>query len=235
MVAALLLAGWLAQAEPAPPVPPAAPPPSPAGLTAPVAPPPPPLDNALGVYAGLGHRVGDPASAVGPVNGVSVGGAYRRRYAGGQSGPELAAGLDFFYDQFQTGVTGSAMIAPGQEQSFAADRTLSETSFVAVQAFAWRAGRLRPFAELGFGATVAYFSSPEIMFRPGSLESVQPLGRAAAGLEVTVYREVAIAARVAYAHTFTRPTLTTDQASGKVTYALLGDFVDFDLGAVIRF
>ena len=85
MVAAAILASWLAQAEPAPAEPPPAASTAASAPTAPVAappkaPPPPPPDNAVGVYAGWGHRLGTEAETVGPANGVSVGGSYQRRY-----------------------------------------------------------------------------------------------------------------------------------------------------------
>ena len=84
MLAAAVLASWLAQAEPAPTEP------APSATSAPTAPsqpnvpskaastppPPPAPDNAVGVYAGWGHRIGHEAETIGPANGISVGGSY---------------------------------------------------------------------------------------------------------------------------------------------------------------
>ena len=73
MLAAIALAAaLLTQAEAAPPEPaPAAPP---------VAQPPPAAPNAITVAGRFSFRVGDPAKALGPAAGFSLGGSFERRY-----------------------------------------------------------------------------------------------------------------------------------------------------------
>jgi hypothetical protein len=230
MLAAAVLASWWAQAEPAPAsAPPAAPPAAPLVAQPPA--PAAPSDNALGIYGGWGRRVGSTADAVGPANGFSFGGSYERRYLVLPHGFELGGALDFFYDKFQMDVVGSAMVAPGQEQTFTGQRIISEASFVALQTAAWRHGRARPFVGLGFGFTVAYFSSPELIFRPGSFDATQPLARGVAGFQVAITHDIAVALRAGYSLVFTRPTYTPSTTS----YSFLGDFFDADVGVVLGF
>ena len=236
MVAAAILASWLAQAEPAPAEPPPAASTAASAPTAPVAappkaPPPPPPDNAVGVYAGWGHRHGTEAETVGPANGVSVGGSYQRRYLTLFDHLELGAGLDFFYDKYVTDVTGSTAVAPGQEQTFPSQRVISQASFALTQAVAWRQGRVRPFAQLGMGFAVSYFSTPEVTFRPGTFDAVQPLGRGTVGLDVGVTHDIGISLRAGYTLVFTHPAYTP----GVTSYSFLGDFLDVDLGVVLPF
>jgi hypothetical protein len=233
MLAAALLIAWWAQAEPAP----AAEPPPPAGRAAPATPPfgttasgppaPEPLDNIFGVTVNFAHRLGREGQRIGPANGVSVGGDYQRRYLVMPGGLELAAGLDFFYDRFSTDLTGQTMLDPGLAQ-----RVVSQTNFALMQTVAWRHGRLRTFVEVGGGATIAFFSSPEIALRPGSYDAVQPIARGAAGLSVVVYHDVAATLKGMYTHAFTRPVFT---ASDGTTYSFLGDLLDLGLGAVMQF
>jgi len=249
MVAAAVLASWLAQAEPAPaetmPAPPAAataptapapaPPPTPNAPTAPVAaapqPPAPPPDNAVGVYAGWGHRLGSEAATVGPANGISVGGTYQRRYLTLLGNLELGGGLDFFYNKYVTDVTGSMTVASGQEQMFLSQRVISQASFALTQTVAWRQGRVRPFAQVGVGFAVSYFSTPELTFRPGTFDAVQPLGRGTIGLDVGVTQAIAVSLRAGYTLVFTHPAYTPGTAS----YSFLGDSLDVDLGVVLPF
>jgi hypothetical protein len=228
MLAAAVLASLWAQAEPAPPEPAANPPPA-APLVATPAPPVPVADNIIGVYFGWGRRLGNEPDVIGPANGISVGGSYQRRYLTLGYGFELGAAVDFFYDKWQTGVSGSTMVAPGQEQTFPAERVISETSFALLQTAAWRRGRARAFVGVGPGFTIAYFSTPELVFRPGSFDAVQPLLRGAAGLDVVLTHDTAIALRAGYSLVFSHPTYTPSTTS----YSFLGDF--FDLGAGVAF
>ena len=113
---------------------------------------------------------------------------------------------------------------------------LSQTSFAATAGGGWRWRRLRPYVQIGAGATIAYFSSPEMTLRPGSLTAVQPLARATAGLDVAITAQIGITVRVAYTHVFTHPTLTTDATSGApATYSFLGDLFDAGAGVVLGF
>ncbi len=233
MLAAALLIAWWAQAEPAPVAEP--PPPAgraaaatpPLGTTAPGPPAPAPFDNAFEVTVNFARRLGSEGQSIGPANGVSVGGEYQRRYLATADGLELSAGLNFFYDRFSTDLTGQTMLDPGLAQ-----RVVSQTNFALMQTVAWRRGRLRPFVEVGGGATIAFFSSPEVALRPGSYDAAQPIARGAAGLSVVVYHGVAATLQGMYTHAFTRPVFT---ASDGTTYSFLGDLLDLGLGATMQF
>jgi hypothetical protein len=185
------------------------------------------LDNAFGVYVCFARRLGSEGQSIGPANGVSVGGDYERRYFDTPTGFELAGGLDFFYDRFSTDLSGSMLLDPGLAQ-----RVVSQTSFALMQTAGWRRGRVRPFAKLGVGATIAFFSSPEIALRPGSFDAVQPLARGAAGLSVDVTRGIAVSLQGTFTHTFTRPVFT---AADGTRYSFLGDLLDLGLGVVMQF
>jgi hypothetical protein len=231
MLAAAVLASLWAQAEPAPSEP-ALPPAQSAPVVSTPAPSAPLVpDNTIGVYFGWGRRLGSGPDVVGPANGISVGGSYQRRYLTLGAGFELGAAFDFFYDKWQTGVTGSTMVAPGQEQTFASERIVSQTSFALLQTGAWRRGRGRAFLGVGPGFTIAYFSTPELMFRPGSFDAVQPMLRSAAGFDVILTHDTAIALRAGYTLVFTHPAFTP----GTTTYAFLGDFFDLGAGVVFQF
>jgi len=231
MLAAAVLASLWAQAEPAPSEP-ALPPAQSAPVVSMPAPSPPPVpDNTIGIYFGWGRRLGSGPDVVGPANGISVGGSYQRRYLTLGDGFELGAAFDFFYDKWQTGVTGSTMVAPGQEQTFASERIISQTSFALLQTGAWRRGRARAFLGVGPGFTIAYFSTPELVFRPGSFDAVQPMLRGAAGFDVLLTHDTAIALRAGYTLVFTHPAFTP----GTTTYAFLGDFFDLGAGVVFQF
>jgi hypothetical protein len=231
MLAAAVLASLWAQAEPAPSEP-ALPPAQSAPVVSTPAPSAPLVpDNTIGVYFGWGRRLGSGPDVVGPANGISVGGSYQRRYLTLGAGFELGAAFDFFYDKWQTGVTGSTMVAPGQEQTFASERIVSQTSFALLQTGAWRRGRARAFLGVGPGFTIAYFSTPELMFRPGSFDAVQPMLRSAAGFDVILTHDTAIALRAGYTLVFTHPAFTP----GTTTYAFLGDFFDLGAGVVFQF
>ncbi|HVT10368.1 MAG TPA: hypothetical protein VHO67_23065 [Polyangia bacterium] len=229
MLPALVLASWWAQADPAPAAPPAVP------SVAPAAPAPfTELDNRFALGAGYARRLGDEGGALGPRNGFGVGADYERRFFALPDRMELSAGAEFRYDRFQTAVSGTPI--PGEVQPYWGDRILSQTSFAAVADGAWRWRRLRPFVQVGAGATIAYFSSPEMNLRPGNLTAVQPLARGTAGLDVAITGQVGITVRVAYTHVFTHPTLTTDVSSGApATYSFLGDLFDAGAGVVLGF
>ncbi len=122
-------------------------------------------------------------------------------------------------------------VAPGQEQTFPSQRVISQTSFALTQTVAWRQGRVRPFAQVGVGFAVSYFSTPELTFRPGTFDAVQPLGRGTVGLDVGITQAIAISARAGYTLVFTHPAYTP----GTTSYSFLGDSLDVDLGVVLPF
>lgn len=229
MLPALVLASWWAQAEPAPAEPGSAPRVAAAPLPAPEE-----LDNRLSVTVGYGRRLGDEGGAIGPRNGFGVGASYQRRVAELPADFDVWAGVDFLYDKFQTSVAEAA--APGATPGYAGERIVSQTSFAPTAGASWRWRRLRPFAQLGAGVTIAYFSTPETALSPGTLTATQPLARGTAGLTVAITHDIGVVVRASYTHLFNRPTLTTTPSSGPpATISFLGDLFDAGAGVVLGF
>src|SRR5689334_1129796 len=163
MFAAALLASLLAQAEqaPVPPAPeptpgtaiPAAPapaerlaPPSPAppppSLPAPAPAPPPgvvaepapiPPPNSASVYVRYAYRVGNDGDGIVPASGLSLGGEYERRLRAFETGVELGAAIDFFYDRFTKDVIATGVGPMGDPEPAIGTRTLSQTTFALME------------------------------------------------------------------------------------------------------
>lgn len=91
---------------------------------------------------------------------------------------------------------------------------------------------MRPFAQVGAGITIGYASIPG-----GTLDTQQPLVRAAAGLDVAITPAIGISLRAAYSLLFTRPVLTTQESPyvSAMSYSLFGDLFDADIGVVLLF
>jgi len=233
MLPALVLASWWAQAEAAPVEPAPAPP-----IAVPAPPPAPILNDRFGITVGYARRLGDEGGRVGPRNGFALAASYERRLVPLPQGFEVGAGLEFAYAKFATHVNGNTIARPTVEASttYSGDRVLSETSFVAMAGVSWRGRRIRPYAQLGPGVSIAYFSTPETSLRPGNLTAAQPVARAAGGLEVALTSDIALTVRVSYTHPFTHPTLNTDASSGApATYSFLGDLFDAGAGVALGF
>jgi hypothetical protein len=218
--AALFVASWLAQAEPAPPEPaPAAPPaaaPSPSS-----SPPLPP--TSLAVYGRFAYRPGDSVGPA-PAAGFSLGATFEHRYAAINDLVGLGVGVDLFYDHF----------ASDQQFITTSQQLLTQTSFVALQTVSLALGRARPWVAGGGGVTWAYFSGTGLtgtgMPLPGVSDSeLQPLVRGAAGLDVTVAPQMAVAVRADLTHPLTHPTF------GGFGYSPFGDLVDAGVGFLYRF
>lgn len=255
--AVVTLCSLLAQAEPAPPeptlVPPARPPATPASPALPVPSPPPdpspslpppplgsatPPRNGLAVYGRFAYRVGEAGEALGPKAGFSLGGTYERDYLDLPGQLELGGAIDFFYDRFATDATGVTLAGNGQEVPATGTRTLTETSFAALQTIALELGGVRPFAAAGVGLSIAYFSTPEVNLRPGSATNVLPFVRGALGVEIPLRAGVAVVARADYSHALTSPTYTpmpTDGNPSPGSLSFWGDLFDVGGGFVARF
>ncbi len=235
MLAAAVLASWLAQAEPAPaetmPTTPLD------ARTAPIAvapkpPTPPAPDNAVGVYAGWGHRLGTRPETIGPANGISVGGTYQRRYLTLLGNLELGAGLDFFYDKYVTDVTGSMTVAPGQEQHFPSQRVISQTSFALTQTVAWRAGARPPVRAGGRRVRGQLLLDPRAHVPPRNVRrraTARPRHRRPRRRHHADHRH--LRARRLHAWSSRIPPTRPEPTS----YSFLGDSLDVDLGVVLPF
>jgi hypothetical protein len=229
MSAAMVMAFWFAQAEPAPAEPP---PPLPPGTPAPTPEVPPARSNTLGVLARFAYRRGSEGASLGPATGFSLGASFEHRYALWEPGISLGLCADFFHDRFSMDVVAPPPASTGAEQIYGSQRVLSQTSFAVLQTLAAALGPARFWIGAGAGVTVASFSSPEVDLQPGSKTAVQPLGRGAAGIDVAIGRRTAVGLRADLTHPFTHPTLAT---SAGPSYSLFGELFDAGLGLLYHF
>ena len=223
MLAAVVLASLWAQAEQAPPPP--APPPPP---LAPVLVPP----NSLRVHGTFAYRVDRGSSAapdLGPHAGFSLGLMYERRYLAVSGGKgELGVAIDAAYSRFAT----SGQPSPVPEMNYDTKRLQTQTSFALMQTAGCPVGRVHPFAALGAGVTIGYFSTPEVDLRPGSAQATMPLVRALAGVDIVISPAASLTIRASYSHAFSRPTFTTEMGT---TFTLFGSLLDVGAGMAVRF
>ena len=119
------------------------------------------------------------------------------------SAVELGWAVEFAFDRFSTGVIGSAPDANGVEQTYAATRTITSTSFAALQTLAVHQDRFRFWLGAGAGLSIGFFSSPELALRPGSANAYQPLARAAAGADVAINSQASVGLRAGYSFMLT--------------------------------
>ncbi len=224
-LAAAFLSTWIAQAEPAPvePVPEPAPAADPLPAT---------RRNSMTLAARLAQRLGTDAKALGPVTGFSLGVSYQRRTLLIAEHLGLGVDVDFFYDHFAQDFQTAQPIEPGIASPPDAQRTLSQTSFSALQTLSFDSEPAVVWLGAGLGVTVASFATLEPALQPGSLTALQPLSRVAAGVDVTVAPRVAVGLRADFTHPFTSPTLTTTRNE---TYRPFGNLFDVGLGLTYRF
>src|SRR3954471_1884324 len=161
-------AAWLAQSAGADPARAAPESPGPPVPRAPIDGGPADPGDRVDVQARFAYRFADPGPSPGPPAGISIGATFEHRYLAFGSGRELGAALDFFHDRFSMGVTGSMETAPGVEETFDGTRTISQTSFAALQTAGLALGRVRLWLGAGAGMTIGFLSSPERDLRPGS-------------------------------------------------------------------
>ena len=220
MPAGLLVALWLAQAEPAPPAaaPPAAEPGPAEAAPAPPAPAPEPAAEAtpvepayfLAVGFGGGRRLAPAAADVPPAYGLAVSTVIGRRYALVYDRVELGAAFHFAYGRFSKGVTATT-VQNGMEVSFDDIRSVAHYDFALVQTIAVVLGPVRPFAGVGLGLGLGHFLTQEKDYRPGTARVTRPLARANLGFDVALpASDLRIGADLDYARLFNVPTFTTE-------------------------
>jgi hypothetical protein len=215
--AAIFVASLFAQAEQAPPEP-AAPAPPPVA-SAPASSPP----TSLALHGRFAYRPGDSVGPA-PAAGFSLGATFEHRYAVVGDLVGLGVGVDFFHDRFSR---------DGQYMSTTPELLL-QTSFVALQTVSVALGRVRPWVAGGGGLSFAHFTGTGLtdtgMPLPGvSDNELQPLVRAAAGLDIGLRADLAVVVRADYTHPLTRPTF------GGFAYSPFGDLVDAGVGVLMRF
>ncbi len=186
--------------------------------------------NTVAVLGGVAYRL--TSATLGPSAGFSIGGSYQRRYAMLNPVVELGLAVDFSFDRFATGVVGSAPDAAGVEQTYAATRTITATTFDAMQTLGVRADSFHAWLGAGAGLAVGFFSSPELALRPGTANAYQPFARAAVGADVAINRQTAVGLRAGYTFMLSSSSLVTS-TSGSV--AFLGDLLDIQAGLFYRF
>jgi hypothetical protein len=215
MSPALLLALVLAQAEAAPPEPP---PPAPAAEPGPAEPAPPepvaavdepePPAHLIGIAFGGGRRLDPAGTEVPPAHGLSVATMLVRRYLlVGRL--ELGLGFHFAFQRYARDVTITIM-SGGQTISYDDIRTLTyyDLALAHTVSLPLYGGRVRPFALLGGGVTLAHFSTLETEL--GEARAVRPIVRGAAGLEFAVAGpETRVGLELDYTRLFRAPPLAT--------------------------
>lgn len=204
--------------------------PVPATPTTPDIEPETPPRNTVALLGGVAYRL--TSTALGPSAGFTIGGAYQRRYATIANAVELGWAVEFSFDRFSTGVIGSAPDRNGVEQSYAATRTITSTSFAALQTLAVHQDRFRLWLGAGAGLSVGFFSSPELDLRPGSANAYQPLARAAAGADVAINSQTSVGLRAGYSFMLTSSSLKPDTGP---PIAFMGDLLDIQAGLFYRF
>jgi hypothetical protein len=240
VAAVVTFASLLAQAEPAPPEPTSAPP-TPAAPAVPIpAPgePKPPPANTVSVYARFAYRVGDAARRLPPAGGFSIGGSVERRYLRLPPSFELGAAVDFFYDRFAMDVVGQTLDPSGNPTTAPGTRMFTHTSFALLQTAAIALDSIRPFAAIGGGVDIAYFSTPEPALAPGTQTAVMGLVRGVLGLEIPIGLGVAVGVRVDYTHVLNTPSYTPKPSGGVgagPAISFWGDLFDAGAGVVAHF
>jgi hypothetical protein len=158
---------------------------------------------------------------------MSLGGEFERRFLAFDNGLELGAALDFFYDRFS--MEAIAADPSGQTNGTIVDRTLSQTSFTALETTGWRYADMRLFVGIGGGLTVNYFASPDQF--PGSRTALKPLACGVFGFDFAVASRTAAILRIDYNHTFNHESF----AVNGMVYPLFGDVFDAGIGLLVRF
>jgi hypothetical protein len=189
-----------------------------------------PPRNTVALLGGVAYRL--TSTALGPSVGFTIGGAYQRRYATIAGAVELGWAVEFAFDRFSTGVIGSAPDANGVEQTYAATRTITSTSFAALHTLAVHQDRFRLWLGAGAGLSVGFFSSPELELRPGSANAYQPLARAAAGADLGINNQTSVGLRAGYSFMLTSSSLKPDNGP---SIAFMGDLLDIQAGLFYRF
>ena len=257
----VLLATILAQAEAAPaeapprappaadpgpaePAPPEAPPPAPpAAASTPAATPHPspekPLPappNTAAVLAGFAYR---PGASLQPTAGFSIGGSFQRRYGTLASVLDAGWAFDFFFDRFSTAADATVIDAGGIARTVPSTRTISDTSFAALQTLGTHAAAWRLWLGAGGGFSIGFLSGPDgatgtTTGATGSntANAYQPFARAAAGAEIAVSDMSAVGLRAGY--TFMLTTSGPTNATGERSQ-LVGDLLDIQVGLFYRF
>ena len=219
-----------APVTPAPQGPAAAAPPAPPPIVAEPATPPPP--NSASVYVRYAYRVGAASDGIVPASGLSLGGEFARRLRAFESGIELGAAIDFFYDRFAKDVIATS-IDPGSGSSemTIVTRTLSQTTFALMETTGWRYADMRLFVGVGAGLTVGYFGSQEASSR--GTTDLQPLARGVFGFDFAIAPQTAAILRVDYTHTFYRDSYFVGPTGD--LHPMFGDLFDAGIGFLLRF
>jgi len=170
------------------------------------------------------YRVDSGGDGLVPTAGISLGGAFERRLLAFNSGIELGAAFDFFYDRFARDV-----IATTPDGTMIASRTLSHTSFALMPTAAWRYADLRFFAAIGPGFAVGYYGNPDVV---NATTDLMPIARGALGMDFAVTARTAAILRVDYNR---RLGQDVTYGAGGVMRPPFGDIFDAGIGLLVRF
>lgn len=193
----------------------------------------PPLKtrHRIAVAPRFAYRLGDAGRSISPAAGYGVGGTFELTYAYPARQVELALGLDFASDRFATAEEG-VTFQSGGATSYGSTRLILESTFVLTHTIAFPAGPVRPFLTVGGGVGFGDLESVAPLYKPGTLQDRQLLGRVAVGIDVVVTRIWFATLRVDY--TAVRRTDRLVLAAGG-ELAVFGDLLDISLGLAYRF
>jgi hypothetical protein len=202
----------------APPAPPAAPP----AVATPENPYP---ANSVSIHLRYAYRVDSGGDSLVPAAGLSLGGEFERRLLAFNSGLEIGAAFDFFYDRFAKDVIADTTNGPA-----IVSRTLSHTSFALMETTAWRYADLRVFAGIGGGVAVGYLGGADVVAT--ATTEFQPFARGVLGMDFAVTGRTAAILRVDY-----NRSLNQDETYGEpgVMRPLFGDIFNAGIGLLVRF
>jgi hypothetical protein len=215
-----------AQAEPPPaaqPAPTPAPPPKPAQRLE--TPPVPESPLKVGLRAGADfQRSGDVPPEVGYSFSPFV--QYEVTHLADLLGIGLRA--EFVFDRFSKLVTTSTGW-PQPDQTY---RTLSYFDFALLATATLRLGPLQPWAGVGAGLALGYFSTLEAAYLPGDARTTRPLAVGALGIDLAIKRGVLVGLHGEYRAMLGRPDF---QLSSGQSIKPFGDRVSVQAAILYQF
>ena len=182
------------------------------------------------MLAGFAYR---PGASLDPTAGFSIGGSFHRRYGALASVLEVGWAFDFFFDRFSTTADTTVVYPGGITRTFFSTRTISDSTFAALQTLGTHAGPCRLWLGAGGGFSIGFLSGPDPSTgATTTANAYQPFARAAAGAELAVSDTSAVGLRAGYTFMLTTSGPTT--ATGE-TSQLVGDLLDIQVGRFYRF
>jgi hypothetical protein len=116
----------------------------------------------------------------------------------------LGVRAEFAFDRFQKLVTARVDVN-GEYQSYTTTRSLSFFDFSLLGTATLRLGPLQPWAGVGAGLALGYFSTPEEAYLPGDARTTRPLVVGAFGIDLAVKHGVQVGLHGEYRGMLAKP------------------------------